>query len=374
MQLHFDEFISGVLEHLNVKTASDIQHEQTINSSIFPTLESQHTWKFAKSHNRLQLHDGNVIHTFTAADNKFRSNEDFPITKIEDTSYFDFEKGMKHSGTAQVHRANPGMLYVTLHDGEHNPTYTLSHVSENSWRASPKSKKKEGECISLANFADGLGEKVSFDIAQALDTAGNKTMDGIRAIGNNPLASAGIGLGIGGAYDLGKRYLYNTEQENEEETLAERATRWLAPAALAGGVGMAERTVIPQHYDGGPLNRAGGVTPDYLPGKDDFRIQGIKNKVGEESNVRSLTADPYKQINNPMDRNFKMDAELAPSAGAPLGVGLATGNNWRMSAHPHLGPFTTTPTAPTTPTLASTGQGPTPPSGPLVGLLSPRGY
>lgn len=265
MALNLEAFISGIT-HSVKKKAEDINHEQVINSSIFPTIESQHTWKFAKSNNRLHLHDGNVVHTFVAE--HIKDDEDFPITKTHDTSYFDFDKDMQHTGTAQVHKANPGMLYVTLHDGEKNPTYTFTHVSENSWRASPKIKHKVA--IDIPVFQKALNEKLAFDFINKLTELGHKGIAGIQALGEDPKKSALGGLALGGAYDLGRRWLYNTPEENDEETLGQRATRWLAPAAAAGGVGLLERSLIPHHYAGGAINdltNPQARLPNNIPGK-----------------------------------------------------------------------------------------------------------
>jgi hypothetical protein len=257
MQLNFDNFIIGLRSVLSAKTAEEAIVHGHFNSSIFPTLDTQHSWKFARNDKKLHLHDGNVVHTFTSE--HFKDDEDFPVTKAEDGSYFEFGKDMPHTGTAQVHRANPGMIYVTLHDGDKNPTYTISHVSENSWRASPKVHSKEGEeAVSFEEFAKGLNSKIAeFDLFKSLSSAGDSVLNGIQALGEKPWASAGLGLALGGTYDLAKRHLYNTEEENQEETFGDRAFRWLTPAAVLGGIGGIQSSLMPGHYEGGHLNHSG---------------------------------------------------------------------------------------------------------------------
>lgn len=273
MDISLDDFVSGMLTKLN-KTAEEMT---SVNSSIFPTIDSQHTWKFAKSGNKLHLHDGNIVHAFSTE--AFKDDEDFPMQKEKDVSYFDFNKDMEHTGTAQVHKANPGMIYVTLHDGGSNPTYTITHVSEHSWRASPKAKNKTAEVFDFDGFSDGLKEKLGFDPFQALNTAGDYVSDGVRALGERPEISALGGLALGGAYDLGKRWLYNTPEENEQESFGTRALRYVAPAALAGGLGWAQRSLIPDHYEGGPLNRSVGgeaLKSNVVPSPEDERLNAIK--------------------------------------------------------------------------------------------------
>lgn len=252
---NISQFISGLRAKLAEEfvspdfTAINEPPKPVVNSSIFPTIDKQQSWKFARSGNNLRLHDGNVIHTFHA--DEFKDEEDFPATKLEDTSYFDFNKDMTHTGTAQIHRANPGMAYVTLHDGGKNPTFTLTHVNEDSWRISPKVKKKpiaKKAEIDLEEFKKGIKAKLGFDAAKLLDTAGNYMSDGVKSLGNNPLLSAGVGVGLGGAYDLGRRALYNSDEENEQESFGQRATRWLAPGAVAGGAGMLMKDLLPNYY------------------------------------------------------------------------------------------------------------------------------
>ncbi len=255
MSFYIDEFILG-LSHRISKRAEEIKDEHPINSSIFPVSEHQTTWKFAKGKHKLHLHDGNVIHQFDLPEG-LKDDEDFPLTKIEDLSYFDFGKDTEHTGTAQVHKSDPGMIYITMHDGAKNPTLTIRHVNENSWRASPKINGNHKKAdINISEFEQGmrdkLGEGIMDSVIRGADTVGNYASDGLRWFGKSPGLSAGIGLGLGAAYDLGKRNFYNTDQENEEETGTERAMRYAIPTAGLGLGGLAMNSLTPQYYNMSP--------------------------------------------------------------------------------------------------------------------------
>mgnify|MGYP000202133133 FL=1 len=253
-----NDFIKGFKERL--KQANEIspsQHTPTIfntnTGSIFPTLETQSKWKYARTKGKLQLHDGNTIHQFSFGEDE-KGDQDFPMTKIEDASYFDFGKEMETSGTAQVHRANPGHIYVTLHDGKTNPTFNIKHVNEMTWRASPKLKKKAEE-EPINSFRQGMKDKLAFldSVMKGIHHTGNFLTDSVASIGKNPLASAGVGLGLGAAYDLGRRAFYNTEEENTQETGQQRLTRYLAPSLGLGLSGMAMNNLMPNRYKFDPV-------------------------------------------------------------------------------------------------------------------------
>lgn len=266
-----NDFIDGFRQKL--KKANEMPTIPTVfttdTGSIFPTSETQTKWKYAKKGGKLQLHDGNIIHQFSFSEDE-KGDQDFPMTKIEDASYFDFGKDMDSTGTAQVHRSNPGHIYVTLHDGKTNPTLNIKHVNEMTWRASPKLKKKAEE--TLDSFRQGIKDKLAFlnGLTQGIQTAGNYLTDGIMSIGNNPLASAGVGLGLGAAYDLGRRTFYNTDEENEQETGTQRLSRYLIPSLGLGLTGGMMHSMAPNRYkfapvynSTNPLNKPGYHSPYY---------------------------------------------------------------------------------------------------------------
>lgn len=253
MTLSIEDFVMGISSVL-YKKAEELSHPFSTRGSIFPESATQSKWKYAKGNGKLQLHDGNVVHEFSySPDEKF--NEDFPMTKHEDISYFDFGKELETTGTAQVHRSTPNQIYVTLHDGKANPTLMIRHVEEGTWRASPKLKKKKQAEINLEVFEKGLTDKVAVldSLLKGLHHGGNYAMDGIRALGNSPLASAGIGLGLGAAYDIGRRTLYNTDEENAQETTGQRLARYAIPTLGLGIAGAGLRGLAPNTYKFAPV-------------------------------------------------------------------------------------------------------------------------
>lgn len=243
MDLYFSEFITGLMDKLNTKTAENI-FDTANDTSIFPTINNQTKWTFARLPSRIHLSDGNNVHVFDVLGNE-SLDEDFPLRKVKDCAFNEFKKDCNYSGTAQIHRANPGMIYLTLHDGKCNPTYTFKHVSEDNWRAIPKKKSTEApHKVDKEAFLKGLEQKVA-DFGDIADS-GLKGIEWLRshgtnalmALGKNPLQTAGAGLLGGALYDIGKRTLYNTPEENEQEGTGDRLMRYIAPTALLGGTGM----------------------------------------------------------------------------------------------------------------------------------------
>jgi hypothetical protein len=257
MKLYLSEFLDGVQQALSTKTAEDIF---TIgnDTSIFPTIEGQTTWHFAKSPTRLHLNDGQKVHAFEII-GKASVKHDFPLKKLKDVPFHEFEEGAKTSGTAQVHKANPGLLYVTLHDGINNPTYTFKHISEDSWRAIPKVKSAEETPIEidpdqfLAGVSKVADTPVLDSILKGIDWTARKGVNAVMAPGLDPLKAAGIGLLGGAAYDIGKRTLYNTPEENEQEGGLQRLSRYALPAATLGGLGNLTSSLFTNYYDHYPL-------------------------------------------------------------------------------------------------------------------------
>lgn len=256
MDLYLSEFFSGLHERLNEKKAEDIFGTPN-GTSIFPTIESQQKWKFSRCDEGMHLHDGTNVHSFKFVHDE-NTEQDFAMQKRPDVPHHKFGLGGAYTGTAQVHRANPGMLYVTLHDGDKNPTYTFKHVSEDRWRAIPKVKKAEAPIeIDQQDFMSGLTEKLAEGMANSIldnalkgiNFAGQTSKNLLMKPGFNPTLAAGVGLGAGALYDIGKRTLYNTDEENEQEGLGQRLTRYAAPAALLGGTGMVTSNLFPNYYN-----------------------------------------------------------------------------------------------------------------------------
>jgi len=113
-------------------------HEVT---SHFPFSNNQQNWKYKHKDGKLSLKNGETIYSFSFPDklvpDKEEDNHSFEIKRLNDNNYSNIAT---HERTAQVHRSHPGQLYITLHEGKRNPTYTLKHQNENVWKAILKKK------------------------------------------------------------------------------------------------------------------------------------------------------------------------------------------------------------------------------------------
>lgn len=256
MDLYIEDFLSGIYETLHTKYATDFSVFEN-NTAIFPTHESQVRWQYAHDKDNLYLHDGASVHVFDFSNKQ--EQEAFPSIKHTDSNFSEFNKLNKKS--AQVHRSNPSMLYITLHDGTTNPTYTFRHEAENSWRIIPKSKKETVTKINKQAFFDGLTDKQAEyylldTLLKNIDYGGRKLLNGAMLPGTNIQNAVGIGLGAGALYDLAKRNIYNTAEENEAETLPTRAARYIIPAAGLGLLGGATKSLFPEYYKHYPFYTA----------------------------------------------------------------------------------------------------------------------
>ena len=86
----------------------------------------------------------------------------------------------------------------------------------------------------------------------------------MRSPGTNPLTAALTGAGLGTAYHLGKRHLYNTEEEHQAEDAEGYMTplkRIALPAAALGLTGLMQSSMTPKYYQGredvGPTSTIG---------------------------------------------------------------------------------------------------------------------
>ena len=267
MRLFFQDFLDGVQETLQIKKASAV-FDASAGTSIIPSIEKQQIWHYARQDKRLLLNDGNIVHHFEIKGVEDPDN-DFPLSKLTDVAIPQFA-ALPNIGKAQVHRVNPGVVYVTLHDGKKNPTYTLKHELDDQWRAIPKVKAAEYEIEAeeLLAFSEKIANEFMSQLASSptttlldssikgIDWLGRKAINGIMAPGVDPLRAAGIGLAGGAAYDIGKRWLYNTPEENAEENPTARILRYVAPAALLGGLGAATRSTFTNYYDRYPAYKA----------------------------------------------------------------------------------------------------------------------
>ena len=281
MKLYPEDFEQGVQAFFH-KQASDIF--DLSGQAIFPRIESQTKWKFARANSHLRLSDGTHVYNFHLPDGE-KHDADFPAVRAADIPLTQFQDAADGHGVAQVHRADPGSIYFTLQDGKSNPTYTIKHTGGDTWKVSPKKKTKVIHDVHPEEILKAAAElvKKGFNLPQAayglansaVKQLGNaphalkhlmmsptnidsKTMS---AFGHNfnvpaPMVAAGLGLGAGAVYDQGRRMLYNTREENANESAGQRIARYAAPAALMGGLNYGENNMFPNYR---VLNEAGLV-------------------------------------------------------------------------------------------------------------------
>lgn len=232
-----DKYLIALLKEASDNSSVFGQHGNT-----FPNITSQAKWKFERDDGHIHLTDGLHVYSFNLPEGE--KEETFPAKKIEQSNFQFKDKGK----AAQVHRADPGQIYVTLHDGKDNKTYTIKHEYEDNWKVIPKQKKIDKAAFDLG-VADKLaeGHPILDKIFKGINTAGKFGVNSIMQLGDNPVASAALGLGLGAAYDLGKRTFYNSDEENEEETPAQRIARYVVPAAGLGLMGKAVR-MFPNYH------------------------------------------------------------------------------------------------------------------------------
>lgn len=137
-QIDLPAFFLGVSEELQKQANLPDAAGMPINENILPNISSQAKWKYARLKDKLKLSDGNLVYSFGLPE-EFPS-EDTRISRLEDDNILDFDKDALSSGTAQIHRASPDNIYLTLADGAQNPTFMLQHEGGKQWRYSPAKK------------------------------------------------------------------------------------------------------------------------------------------------------------------------------------------------------------------------------------------
>lgn len=256
MQIDVNSFAEGFLETMDLlKKGEDVFNMG--DGPMFPTFDTQHKWKFAKYPNEIHLSDDQHVYGFKLPEGEHEDHE-FVVERLPGTEHGSFGKGATHTGLAQVHRADPGSIYFTMQEGYKNPTYTFRHVGGTKWKGIPKKKAakktpKMVEVKSAEEFSNHV--KVAFDWHRLNMNAGHAVNNTLKTapklmdlMASHPWSSALAGLGIGGAWDLGQRSLYNTEEENQQESPWMRMARWAAPAAALGGGAAFYNDLIPQRH------------------------------------------------------------------------------------------------------------------------------
>ena len=233
------------------------------NQNIFPNIASQCKWRYAKYSDKIQLADDNNVYQFHCNPDGIGKEDAIVGTRKEDPSILDFGKDADASGTLQVHYANPGGMYATMHGGK-AITFRLNHTKDNDWKFTSKLSKTAEEC-----FVDGFFKEAAFieldkesflvgftKQSNILDSAVGLGRTGSQAaqyLVNNPLGGVLPGLAAGAIYDQGKRHLYNTDEENQQETGMDRFKRYALPVAGLTVPPAIAGSIFPHLTEGGRL-------------------------------------------------------------------------------------------------------------------------
>ena len=275
MNVYFDEVIAGIHDTLALyKQGQNIFEIK--GGSLFPNIDRQAMWKFSRGQKHLHLHDGQQTYSFGGE----LGDEDVDMEKLPDVPLPDLYNNSVAKGKAQVHRSDPGSVYFTLQEGNRNPTYTLRHLGDNKWRAIPKKKKVKEQLAAPAAIPNVNVESLKQGMAQELEmfikesdggaqdffnhAAGKALTGGINGlehlvmapgrIGGAPSSGSGafgnaakaglLGAGLGAGYDLLKRKVINTPEENEQEDWRNSLKRIGIPALGMAGLNMGQRSLF----------------------------------------------------------------------------------------------------------------------------------
>lgn len=142
-EINIPAFALGVVEELYkksflVKEAYDV-NTMPLNENIIPTLKGQTKWKYVRTKDGLKLTDGNLVYSFGGLPSDY-PHDDARVSRLDDDNILNFERDALQKGTAQIHRASPDNIYMTLADGAQNPTFMLQHEEGKNWRYSPSKK------------------------------------------------------------------------------------------------------------------------------------------------------------------------------------------------------------------------------------------
>jgi hypothetical protein len=148
--LELDAFTLGVQEELANKYAGELP----TNENLLPSSNKQLRWKYVRTKDGLKLSDGNLVYHFGGFPDHY-SEDDHRVHRGDDDSILNFEKDHLSKGTAQIHRSSPDNVYMTLANGQHNPTFMLQHEGGKHWRYSPS--KKFVEKLKATGMVSGKG-------------------------------------------------------------------------------------------------------------------------------------------------------------------------------------------------------------------------
>ena len=234
-ELYLPAFYLGVKEELD-KHASMQMDSMPVNENILPTISKQTKWKYVRTKDGLKLTDGNLVYSFGGMPEEF-SAEDTRINRHADDNILNFDKDAISKGTAQIHRASPDNIYMTLANGSHNPTFMLQHEGGKNWRYSP-AKKFVQKLKAMSAAQATQPESVSVDPVAMLEGA----QDTIKQANiTNMLSAPGLGAGYFTADTAA------TGLQNIGRNLAQ-AGQWMGSHPVASGVGMygLARNMVPK--------------------------------------------------------------------------------------------------------------------------------
>ena len=106
---------------------------------ILPRVTTQERWRFARTRDTLHLFDGKYVHSFSGFPKHFPA-KDYAVEKTDGATVLNFEVDASVTGTAQIHRASPQEIYVTISDGDLYPTFFLQLDEGSRWRYAPTEK------------------------------------------------------------------------------------------------------------------------------------------------------------------------------------------------------------------------------------------
>ena len=137
-EIYLPAFFLGAQEELEKHSAMSVD-SMPLNENILPTISKQTKWKYVRTKDGLKLTDGNLVYSFGGLPEEYPA-EDFKLSRTADDNILNFEKDAIGKGTAQIHRASPDNIYMTLANGANNPTFMLQHEGGKNWRYSPSKK------------------------------------------------------------------------------------------------------------------------------------------------------------------------------------------------------------------------------------------
>lgn len=252
MKVYLEDLLDGMQVSLRQVKQADSFFDSA-HQTFFPFLDKQTKWKYSRTKDSLRLHDGQTVYHFSLP--SYPIKEDTKLTRHTDVDSADFEKDSIQTGMAQVHRADPGSIYMTLQDGKDNPTFRIEHESENFWRLIPKKKEKAAFDVDPDDFIKGAElefkragiEDIANGIGNGVVNAGKWAYNDFLDKGNNPWSHAAVSLASSAGLDLLRRkyFLTPTERAYEDQHPSKRlGLIYGLPLALSLGTSALSKNVM----------------------------------------------------------------------------------------------------------------------------------